>query len=112
MNEQHDYVIRMSKDEMPPYKAFWSATLYDAEHGFFIPNKQKKYSVGQNGGMKLNSSDGIEIHIAAKQPDGVPAENWLPISREDQGLDVIMRVYAPDLQKMKSWKAPVAEVVN
>jgi hypothetical protein len=109
MNAQHDYVIRMTKDEMPPYTAFWSATLYDAKHGFFIPNKEKKYSVGQNAGMKLDASGGIEIHIAAEQPQGVPAENWLPITREDLGLDVIMRIYVPDLEKMKTWKAPKAE---
>jgi hypothetical protein len=112
MNAQHDYVIRMTKDQMPPFTAFWSATLYDAKHGFFIPNKQKKYSVGQNAGMKLDASGGIEIHIAAGQPDGVPSENWLPITREDLSLDVIMRVYVPDLEKMKTWKAPVAARVK
>jgi hypothetical protein len=109
MNAQHDYVIRMSKEDMPPYTAFWSATLYDTKQGFFIPNKEKKYSVGQNAGMKLNASGGIEIHIAAEQPEGVPAENWLPINREDLGIDVILRVYVPDLKKMKTWKAPMAE---
>jgi len=36
MNAMHDYVIRMSKDELPPAKAFWSLTLYDSENGFFI----------------------------------------------------------------------------
>jgi hypothetical protein len=109
MNAQHDYVIRMTKDELPPAKAFWSATLYDTKQGFFIPNKEKKYSVGQNAGMKLNASGGIEIYIAAEQPEGVPAENWLPINREDLGIDVIMRVYVPDLKRMKTWKAPKAE---
>lgn len=112
MNAQNDYVIRMTKAELPPAIAFWSATLYDSKQGFFIPNKQKKYSVGENAGMKLNAQGGIEIHIAAEQPTGVPAENWLPITREDLDLDVIMRVYQPDLQKMKTWKAPKAERVK
>jgi hypothetical protein len=112
MNAQHDYVIRMTKDEMPPYTAFWSATLYDSAHGFFIPNEHKKYSVGQNGGMKLDALGGIEIHIAANQPPGVPEDNWLPITRKDLGLDVIMRVYVPDVEKMKTWKAPQAEKVG
>ena len=40
MNAQHDYVIRMTKEELPPALAFWSATLYDTEQGFFIPNKE------------------------------------------------------------------------
>jgi hypothetical protein len=112
MNAQHDYVIRMTKAGLPPAIAFWSLTLYDAKQGFFIPNKEKKYSVGANSGMKLNASGGIEIHVAATQPKGVPAENWLPITREDLDLDLIMRVYQPDLNKMKTWKAPQAEMVK
>jgi hypothetical protein len=112
MNAQHDYVIRMTRDELPPALAFWSATLYDAKQGFFIPNKQKKYSVGENAGMKLNAKGGIEIYITAEQPKGVPAENWLPMTRKDLELDVIMRVYQPDLKKMKTWKAPKAEMIK
>ncbi len=44
-------------------------TLYDTENGFFIPNDSKKYSVGENGGMKLNDRGGIEIHVAAQHPE-------------------------------------------
>jgi len=112
MNAQYDYVIRMSKDEMPPAKAFWSVTLYDALNGFFIPNERKKYSVGENAGMKLNEKGGIEIYVSAEKPEGVPAENWLPINRKDEGLDMVMRIYAPDLEKMKTWKAPKAEKIK
>ena len=112
MNAQHDYVVRMTKADLSPAIAFWSLTLCDAKEGFFIPNKEKKYSVGQNAGMKLNASGGIEIHVAAKQPEGVPAENWLPITREDLGIGLIMRVYQPDLEKMKTWKAPKAEMLK
>ncbi len=49
---------------------------------------------------------------AAEQPDGVPKENWLPIVRRDENVDVIMRIYAPDQEKMKSWKAPKAELLK
>jgi hypothetical protein len=112
MNAEHDYVIRMTKDELPPAIAFWSATLYDTKHGFFVPNKENKYSVGQNAGMKLDKAGGIAIYIAAEQPKGVPKENWLPITRENLGIDVIMRVYQPDLEKMKTWKAPKAEMLK
>jgi hypothetical protein len=109
MNAQNDYVIRMSKDELPPAKAFWSVTLYDTENGFFIPNDHKKYSVGENAGMILDKDGGIEIYITAEQPQGVPAENWLPINRKDEALDIIMRIYAPDLERMEAWTAPKAE---
>ena len=112
LNAQHDYVIRMTKDEIPPAEAFWSLTLYDSANGFFIPNDHKKYSVGENAGMKLNDDGGIEIHVAAEQPDGRPPENWLPINRNDENLDIILRLYDPDLDKMKTWSPPKAEVVQ
>jgi hypothetical protein len=112
MNAMHDYVVHMSKDELPPAKAFWSATLYDTLNGFFIPNKYKKYSVGENAGMKLNDKGGIDIYIAAEKPDGVPMENWLPINREDLGLSLMLRIYAPDLEKLKQWNVPKAETIR
>jgi hypothetical protein len=111
MNAMHDYVISMSADELPPAEAFWSLTLYDLDQGFFLPNDRKKYSVGENAGMKLNEDGGIDIYIAAEQPDGVPVENWLPIERQDLDLSPQLRIYVPDLDEMKTWKAPVAEIV-
>ena len=112
MNAQHDYVIRMSKDELPPAGIFWSLTLYDSANGFFIPNEHKKYSVGENAGMKLNDQGGIEVYIAVQKPDGVPQENWLPINRKDENLDVILRLYQPDFEKYKSWSPPKAEMLK
>ena len=109
MNAMHDYVIRMSADEMPPAGAFWSVTLYDTANGFFIPNDHKKYSVGANAGMQLDKSGGIAIYIAAEKPDGVPEENWLPINREGVEIGPIMRLYEPDLERFASWTAPKAE---
>jgi hypothetical protein len=109
MNAMHDYVIRMTADEMPPAGAFWSVTLYDTENGFFIPNDRKKYSVGENAGMKLNEDGGIEIYIAAEKPNGVPEENWLPINREDIGIGPIMRLYETDFERFDTWAPPKAE---
>ena len=97
---------------MPPANAFWSLTLYDTENGFFIPNDRKKYSVGENGGMKLKDDGGIEIYIAAQKPAGVPEENWLPLNRGDYGIDVILRLYVPDLEKFKTWTPPKAKIVK
>ena len=112
MNAMHDYVIRMAAKDMPPAKVFWSVTLYDLKNGFFIPNERKKYSVGENAGMKLNKDGGIEIYIAASKPQGVPEENWLPIERKDEDIDAVLRVYIPDLEKMKTWQTPKAEMLK
>lgn len=107
-----DYVIRMTKEQLPSAKAFWSVTLYDLQNGFFIPNDRKQYSVGENGGMKLNSNGGIEITIASEKPDGVPEKNWLPINRKDEDLSVNLRIYVPDEEKMKTGRRPKLKGVN
>ena len=112
MNALHDYVIRMTADELPPAGAFWSVTLYDLQNGFFIPNERRKYSVGENAGMKLDEDGGIAVYIAAEPPEGVPEENWLPIPREDLDLSAQMRVYVPDLDRMKTWQPPRAERIR
>lgn len=100
----------MSKDELPPAKAFWSLTLYDQANGFFIPNDQMKYSIGENAGFKLNNEGGIEIFVSVKKPAGVPEENWLPINRGDIELSLMWRIYAPDAERMKSWTVPRPEL--
>jgi len=112
MNAQHDYVLKMSKDQLPPAKAFWSLTLYDLKDGFFIPNDRKKYSVGENAGFKLDDQGGIEIFISVKQPKDVSEENWLPIKRGDVGLDAMFRIYEPDQKKMNTWQVPQAEMLS
>ena len=99
----------MRPDELPPAMAFWSLTLYDTQNGFFIPNDRKKYSVGENGGMKLNGDGGIDIYTAAEQPEGVPEENWLPLVRGDYEIDLILRLYNPDLDAFEYWTPPIAE---
>ena len=45
---------------------------------------------------------------ADEQPEEVPEENWLPINREDTDLDIVMRLYAPELERYENWTAPIA----
>jgi hypothetical protein len=54
----------------------------------------------------------LRIVIAAKQPAGVPEDNWLPINREDLDLDIMMRIYAPDLARFATWTPPVARRID
>ena len=111
MDALNDYVLRMSKDELPPTTAFWSLTLYDLKDGFFIANDRKKYSVGENAGFKLNADGGIKIYVSATKPKGVPEENWLPINRENLGINGMFRIYAPNVEKMKKWTTPKFEML-
>ena len=59
--------------------------------------------------MTLNEDRDIDIYIAAEKPADVPEENWLPIKRKELDLNMVLRIYAPDLDKMKTWQAPRAQ---
>lgn len=112
MNAMHDYEIVMAAADLPPVNAFWSTTLYETETGYFIPNDHFKYSVGENAGYKLDAEGGIRIVIAAEKPEAVPEENWLPINRADMDLDILMRLYAPDLERFETWTVPIIRKLN
>ena len=43
--------------------------------------------------------------VREDKPAGVPEENGLPVNRKDENMDIILRVYVPDLEKMKTWTA-------
>ena len=77
-----------------------------------MPNDHKKYSVGENTGMQLDDDGGITIYVAENQPEGVPDDNWLPLVRGDYAIDLIMRLYAPDLEQFANWTSPKAEIVE
>jgi hypothetical protein len=109
LNATCDHRIRMAKDALPPGIAGWSITLYDAYSHAFVPNYQRKYTVGANAGYVLDRTGGIEIAVSTERPAGVPRENWLPINRENRELELIVRIYAPDLEKLKTWAPPTAE---
>lgn len=109
LNAMWDHHIRMSSDALPPGTAGWSITLYDAFSHAFVPNYQRKYTVGANAGYVLDRMGGIDIAVSAERPVGVPRENWLPINRENRKLELIARIYAPDIEKLKTWTPPFAE---
>jgi Protein of unknown function (DUF1214) len=54
----------------------------------------------------------IAIYIASQKPKDVPEENWLPINPKNEDIGAIMRVYVPDLEKLKTWSAPKAEKIK
>ena len=35
---------------------------------------------------------------------------WLPLKRGDYGIDVILRLYVPDLEKFTTWTPPKKEI--
>lgn len=62
--------------------------------------------------MKLNEDGSIEVYVAAGKPEGYPEENWLPINHQDKNMDIILRVFVPNLEQMKTWNPTKAEKIK
>ena len=56
--------------------------------------------------------EGASCYVAAEKHEGVHKENWLPINRRDEDMDIVLRAYVADLKKMKTWTAPKAETLK
>ena len=106
LNAQHDYVIRMSKDEMPPANAFWSLTLYD-EHGFLVESPIGRYTIGDRDELQYNGDGSLEILIQNEAPQR-GLSNWLPAPAGPFSLT--LRVYSPREDFLDgSWKLPAVQ---
>jgi len=65
------------------------------------------------GPIGLPATEAVYTGVtAAEKPEGVPEENWLPISCKDEDMDIVLRIYVSDLEKMKTWQAPKAEKLS
>ncbi len=105
------YVLKFSKDDLPPVDAFWSVTLYD-EDGFPVQNAINRNALGDRDDLKLGSDGSLEIYIQAGSPEEVRKSNWLP-APESGPFNLTMRLYAPKRQALDgSWKPPPVQRVK
>ena len=75
----HKYLIHFDKDQIPPVKAFWSLTLYNAT-GYLVDNPINRYSIGdRTPGIKHNQEGSLDIYIQHDNPGKDKESNWLAI---------------------------------
>lgn len=90
---KNKYTIHFDKDEIPPAKAFWSISMYDAKSQLFIVNDINRYDIGdRTQGLKYNDDKSLDIIIQHDKPSDT--SNWLPAPKDDFYL--AMRIYNPE----------------
>jgi hypothetical protein len=105
------YIMHFEKDQIPPVEAFWSITMYDA-HGFPVPNKLKRYAIGDRDDLKFNPDGSLDIYMQHTSPGKEKESNWLPTPAKGK-LGITMRLYAPkDSVLDGEWKPPYVEEVK
>ncbi len=87
------YTMHFTRQQLPPAKAFWSVTMYDAE-GYFIDTPTQRYALTDRDPLHFNEDGSLTLTISANAPAS-PQEhrNWLPAPAGH--FNLTMRLYDP-----------------
>ncbi|GLZ48299.1 membrane protein [Actinomycetospora sp. NBRC 106375] len=102
---EKDYVQHFAPDRLPPVKAFWSVTMYDAD-SFQAPNRLDRYALGDRDPLHRNPDGSIDLYYGPTDPGGERTANWLPAPSGP--LRIMLRLYAPGPAVLDGTWAPPA----
>ncbi|MGG4446387.1 DUF1254 domain-containing protein [Brevibacillus porteri] len=110
LSGENRYVIRFSKDNLPPVDAFWSLTLYGADY-YFVPNRLNRYAIGdRTRELKYNADGSLDIYLQKDPPAGKES-NWLPTPAGD--FNLMLRLYLPKPIVLEgNYEIPTVQKVN
>jgi hypothetical protein len=101
------YKIHFTKGDIPPVRAFWSITLYDAE-GFQVANALNRCAVSSWMPFEMNSDGSLDLYFQHDSPGSGKETNWLPAPRGP--FNLTMRLYAPQSSALNGeWSPPPVE---
>lgn len=108
---EHRYILHFSKNQLPPVRAFWSLTLYNAQQ-FLSANPLNRYALGDRDDLHYNADGSLELYIQHEQPtDAVQRKNWLPAP--EGRFNLFLRLYWPQAEVLeKRWLPPVIKLVQ
>jgi len=101
------YELRFPPGMTPPVDSFWSLTGYTVRDLNLIPNRARRYSVGdRTPGLRRDPDGGLTIRLQPDSPGPSREPNWLPTSA-GQPWFVILRLYRPRAEVIgMQWRCP------
>ncbi len=101
------YVLRFSKDQVPPVKFFWSMTMYNLPDRLLVDNPIERYAIGsRTQGLKTNADGSVDIYLQSASPGGDKESNWLPTPQQGPFF-MVLRMYGPEGKLAAGeWQAP------
>lgn len=99
------YVIHFDKGKLPPAKATWSVSMYDAE-GYYVANSINRYHLSASMPMKYNANGSLDIYIQFDSPGEENKSNWLPSPKEGT-FSLTTRIFWPEEAALNgTWSMP------
>jgi len=99
----HNYTIHFEKAQLPPVRAFWSITLYDAQ-GFQVANTLNRFAVSSWMSFAYNPDGSLDLYFQHDNPGADKEANWLPAPAGP--FNLTMRLYGPDQAALTGKWAP------
>ena len=104
------YIVRFRKGELPPVRAFWSVTMYDAKQRV-VENPIARYAIGDRDTLAFDSDGSVTLFIQHDSPGKEHESNWLPAPTGS--FNLVMRLYWPEKQILAGvWQPPPVTRVN
>ncbi|MCJ8169550.1 DUF1254 domain-containing protein [Atopomonas sediminilitoris] len=116
---KHAYTLTFAPGQLPPAKAFWSITVYDANTQFLVKNPIKRYLVNSTmlDTLKRNADGSLTLFLQQQSPGKAHESNWLPAPNGP--IFLVMRIYWPQEQSPSvlplgqgDWQPPKIEAVT
>ncbi len=105
LNAANSYSLTFAKDQIPPAKAFWSLTMYDAD-AYLVPNKLNRYALGDRSNLKFGKDGSLTLYLQKNSPGKDKESNWLPTPTSGE-FKVALRLYIPAQKVIDgSWLPP------
>ncbi|HSV57991.1 MAG TPA: DUF1254 domain-containing protein [Variovorax sp.] len=104
------YVVRFPKGQLPPVKAFWSITAYNAKQNF-VQNPINRYAIGDRDTLKREADGSLTIYVQKDSPGKARESNWLPVPADSFNLFTQLYWPTPAIAD-GNWKMPPVERVQ
>jgi hypothetical protein len=104
------YVLRFTREQIPPVRAFWSLTMYD-ERQLFADNPIGRYAIGDRDRLTFDPDGALTLYIQRESPGKEREGNWLPTPATG-GFSMNLRLYWPRPEALdRTWTPPAVQRV-
>jgi hypothetical protein len=107
------YTLTFEAGKLPPVKAFWSLTMYDAPTQLFITNPLDRYLLNSTMLEQFRREDdgSLVLHVQRESPGRGREANWLPAP--DGPFYMVLRLYGPETEALEgAWTPPPANKIQ
>jgi hypothetical protein len=105
----HQYRIHFDKGQLPPARAFWSLTLYNAQ-SFLVKNELNRYALNNKDPLRFNKDGSLDLYMQHVSPGKEKESNWLPAPEGD--FNLTMRLYWPEKSVLDgTWQPPALQKI-